>query len=67
MELWIGFTLVAVVMQSVRTAGQKQIAGSISIQATTLVRFLFGLPFAVAYFLFLKSTYQLEVIDPDWA
>ncbi|MEO1931519.1 MAG: hypothetical protein ABGX41_06435, partial [Pseudohongiella sp.] len=30
-------------------------------------RFIFDLPFAVAYFLFLKSTYQLEVIDPDWA
>ncbi|MDP6414484.1 MAG: DMT family transporter [Gammaproteobacteria bacterium] len=38
-------------MQSVRTAGQKQIAQSISIQATTLVRFLFGLPFAALYFL----------------
>ena len=61
------YTLLAVVMQSVRTAGQKQIAGSISIQATTLVRFLFGLPFAVVYFLFLKSAYPLEVIDLDTA
>lgn len=67
MEIWIGFTLVAVVMQSVRTAGQKQIAGSISIPATTLVRFLFGLPFAVVYFLFLKNNYQLEVINLDWS
>jgi hypothetical protein len=67
MELWIGFTLFAVVMQSVRTAAQKQIAGSISIQATTLVRFLFGLPFAVVYFLFLKGSYQFELIDLDWS
>ena len=51
MDSWIVFTLLAVVMQSVRTAGQKQIAQSISIQATTLVRFLFGLPFAALYFL----------------
>ena len=43
METWIVFTLLAVVMQSVRTAGQKQIARKLSIEATTLVRFLFGL------------------------
>jgi len=46
-------------MQSVRTAGQKQIARYISIAATTLVRFLFGLPFAIGYFLFLKRYYQV--------
>jgi len=59
MDSWIAFTLLAVVMQSVRTAGQKQIAQSISIQATTLVRFLFGLPFAALYFLALA--YLIEV------
>ena len=59
MELWIVFTFLAVVMQSVRTAGQKQIARHISIAATTLVRFLFGLPFAVAYFYFLRHYYQI--------
>ena len=67
METWIAFTLLAVVMQSVRTAGQKQIVGSISIQAATLVRFLFGLPLAVLYFMFLKSTYQVESINLDWS
>lgn len=49
MQIWILFTLLAVVMQSLRTAGQKQIANRLSIEATTLVRFLFGLPFAGAY------------------
>lgn len=53
METWIVFTLLAVVMQSVRTAGQKQIAKKLSVEATTLVRFLFGLPFAALYFLLL--------------
>lgn len=53
METWIVFTLLAVVMQSVRTAGQKQIAKELSVEATTLVRFLFGLPFAALYFLLL--------------
>lgn len=59
MELWIVFTFLAVVMQSVRTAGQKQIARHISIAATTLVRFLFGLPFAITYFYFLRRYYQI--------
>lgn len=62
METWIAFTLLAVVMQSVRTAGQKQIARQLSIPATTLVRFLFGLPFALLYFLLLKRYYQPETI-----
>ncbi|MCG8415367.1 MAG: DMT family transporter [Pseudomonadales bacterium] len=58
METWIVFTLLAVVMQSVRTAGQKQIAKKLSVEATTLVRFLFGLPFAIAYFVFLNDIHQ---------
>ena len=51
MEPWILFTLFAAVMQSVRTAGQKQIIERISIQAATLVRFLFGIKFAAIYFI----------------
>ncbi len=59
MENWVLFTLLAVVGQSVRTAAQKQIARSISVGATTLVRFLFGLPFAIAYFLVLQQYYGI--------
>jgi len=55
METWISFTLLAVVMQSVRTAGQKQIATKISPQAVTLVRYFFGLAFALIYFYWLQS------------
>jgi drug/metabolite transporter (DMT)-like permease len=50
------FTILAVVMQSVRTAGQKQMAQSLTAEATTLVRFLFGLPFALIYFSLLWRT-----------
>lgn len=50
MSTWMFFTILAVVMQSVRTAGQKQMAQSLTAEATTLVRFLFGLPFALIYF-----------------
>jgi len=60
MEAWIVFTLLAVVMQSVRTAAQKQIAQSITAAAATLVRYLFGLPFALSYYFALKYYYQVE-------
>ena len=50
MEPWIIFTLLAVIMQSVRTAAQKQITQEISVQSATLVRFLFGIKFAALYF-----------------
>lgn len=60
METWIVFTLLAVVMQSVRTAGQKQIAKKLSIEATTLVRFAFGLPFAALYVFLLSSQYETD-------
>ena len=66
MELWIAFTLLAVIMQSVRTAGQKQIARSVSAQAATLVRYLFGLPFSLLYFYFLKHYYEIDSIAPSW-
>jgi drug/metabolite transporter (DMT)-like permease len=51
MPLWIAFTLLAVIMQPLRTAGQRQLTGLISAPAATLVRYLFGLPFAALYFL----------------
>jgi len=36
-------------MQSVRTAGQKYLTGQITPLAATMVRYLYGLPFALAY------------------
>ncbi len=69
MEPWIAFTLLAVTGQSIRTAGQKRIARSLSIEATTLVRFLFGLPFAVLYMLSIKlgSSQEFPRLDLEFA
>ncbi|NQZ31086.1 MAG: DMT family transporter [Oceanospirillaceae bacterium] len=53
MEVWVAFTLLAVVMQGIRTAGQKKIVAFISPMATTLVRYLFGLPVALIYLVYL--------------
>ncbi|EPJ45531.1 MAG: hypothetical protein OFPI_36500 [Osedax symbiont Rs2] len=55
MEIWVAFTLFAALMQAVRTAGQKRIARHISPMATTLVRYLFGLPFALVYLYYLSD------------
>ena len=54
--------MLAVVMQSLRTAAQKQIAQSLYASTTTLIRYLFGLPFALAYFFFLRSVYQEQAV-----
>ena len=58
MEVWVSFTLLAALMQSLRTAGQKKITEKISIQAATLVRFVFGVKFVIAYFLFINWIYE---------
>lgn len=47
--LWIPVTLFAVVMQTVRTAGQKHLTAHLDPVSVTFVRFLFGLPFTIAY------------------
>lgn len=64
MPLWIAFTLLAVTMQPLRTAGQRQLAGVVSAPAATLVRYLFGLPFAASYFAL--QYFVLPSLDPQW-
>lgn len=49
-------------MQSVRTAGQKQLTSSLTPMSVTLVRYLFGLPFVIVYLLILfggQSGYEI--------
>ncbi len=46
---WIYFTLLAATMQAVRTAGQKQLSGKLNSMATTAVRYVYALPFAWVY------------------
>jgi len=46
---WIYFTIFAALMQSVRTAGQKQLSTSLSAISTTWARYGFGVPFALFY------------------
>lgn len=49
MPLWIAFTLMAALMQAIRTACQKTLAERSSSAAATLARSLFALPLAWGY------------------
>lgn len=49
-------------MQSVRTAGQKELATRVSAVASTHVRYLFGLPFALLYLYIVLQIYA----DEQW-
>jgi drug/metabolite transporter (DMT)-like permease len=46
---WIALAVMAAGMQSLRTAGQKVLTGSLDSVSVTLTRFLFGMPFAWLY------------------
>ena len=63
-ETWVLWTLLAVSMQSVRTAGQKHLANDMSPLAATLVRYLFGLPFAVIYLAILWADHETASLSP---
>ena len=49
LESWIFWTILAATMQSVRTAGQKQLNQSVSAESATLARYLFALPVILGY------------------
>lgn len=51
MELWISVTLFAAFMQNARSALQKHLKGRLTTMGATYVRFLYAVPFAVAYML----------------
>ena len=59
---WVTLTLFAALMQSVRTAGQKELATQVSAVASTHVRYLFGLPFALIYLYIVLQTHA----DEQW-
>ncbi len=49
--LWVPVTIGATMVQTVRTAAQKHLTAELTTISAAAVRFLFGLPFAAAYFL----------------
>ncbi len=47
--LWIPLTVAAALLQNLRTAVQRHLVGRLSTHGATLTRYLYGLPFALAY------------------
>ncbi|MDA1097740.1 MAG: DMT family transporter [Proteobacteria bacterium] len=64
--LWIPITFLAAFMQAARTAGQKYLTRDFSAVGASYVRFLWGLPFALVYLLFLKQLGGHQLPSPDW-
>ena len=65
LESWIFWTLLAAVMQAVRTAGQKYLTADISPLGATLVRYLFGLPFVGVYLWWLLEDRAVSLPTPS--
>ena len=53
MELWLGITLAAAFLQNVRSLLQKRLTGALTVNGAAYVRFLYALPFAWVYALWL--------------
>jgi len=49
MELWLGITLVAAFLQNLRSLLQKRLTGALSVNGAAYIRFLYALPFAWVY------------------
>jgi drug/metabolite transporter (DMT)-like permease len=47
--MWIAITVAAALAQTIRNAAQRQLIAALGTLGATLVRFLYGLPFAVAW------------------
>lgn len=61
MDIWIYFTLLAALMQAIRTAGQKQLTQHLNAMATTAVRYIYALPFAWLYLWWVLDYRQLTM------
>ena len=65
MELWLAITLVAAFLQNVRSLLQKRLTGALSVNGAAYVRFLYALPFAWMYGLWLWQG-QFEGLNPEF-
>jgi drug/metabolite transporter (DMT)-like permease len=61
MELWVVITFAAAFTQNLRSALQKYLKGAMSTTSATYVRFSFGLPFALAFVIFMHWGLKMAV------
>jgi drug/metabolite transporter (DMT)-like permease len=65
MELWVVITFAAAFTQNLRSALQKYLKGSVGTTGATYVRFSFGLPFALAFVIFMHLGLEMAVPAPN--
>lgn len=66
-HLWIPVTLFAAFAQTLRNATQKQLTASLGTLGATLVRFLYGIPFAVLFLCVVQQVGGFPLPAPTWA
>jgi drug/metabolite transporter (DMT)-like permease len=66
-HLWIPITLFAAFTQTLRNAAQKHLTASLGTLGATLVRFLYGLPFALAWLIAVQRFQGKPLPVPDAA
>jgi len=64
---WIWLSILAALMQAVRTAAQKALNARASVLATTYVRIVFGLPVMIAYLAAMSATYEARLPHVSYA
>src|ERR1700746_3849466 len=65
--LWMPITIGAAFAQTVRNAAQRHLTGGLGTLGATLVRFLYGLPFAAIWLALVALATALEVPLPNGA
>ncbi len=65
-NLWIPVTIFAAFAQTIRNATQKHLTASLGTLGATLVRFLYGLPFAAAWLLAVGYVGEFNYPAPNW-
>ena len=63
--LWIPITIAAALAQTARNAAQRHLTATLGTLGSTLVRFLYGLPFAVLWLLAVHFVGELPVPAPN--
>jgi len=65
--VWIPITIWAALAQTFRNAAQRHLTKDLGTLGATLVRFLYGLPFALLWLLFLNRGLGLALPAPVWS
>ena len=65
-EPWVVITIIGAFFQNLRSVLQKKAASNLSTLGASYTRFLFALPFAVCYLVFLKKYFGFAVPSPSF-